>query len=98
MGEKVDNQYKLSLGDALSSIRGYAADCGDAFTSVVTAMENGAWKSTTADTFSEELTGHKSSAGTAGDECETAVETKYENEDDQVPEDDPHAHWVPPHY
>lgn len=98
MGEKVDNQYKLSLGDALSGVRQYSADCGDALASVVTAMGNGAWKSTTADTFSSELTAHKSASGTAGDECASAFETEYNNEDDQVPEDDWRAHWVPPHY
>lgn len=89
----MDNQYRLALGDDLAALRGYASVCSFAYFGVEQALENGAWESTTADTFSSELADHDRLAGGDGDSAEAALQNRYDNEPEKVPEDDDRATW-----
>ncbi len=89
----VDNQYRLALGDDLPAIRGQASLCSFAYNSVRTALDDGAWASTTADAFSTQLADRISASADAGSACEEAFETRYGSEPATVPPDDPRARW-----
>ena len=93
MGQEVDNQYRLALEDELPSLRGHAMICSFAYYEVENALENNAWSSTTADTFSNELSDHHRLAGDDGEAAGSALETRFDNEPEKVPEDDDRAHW-----
>ena len=84
----VENAYREALDDVLPRVRGQCSMPTIAFHDVVQALEDGAWSSTTADTFSSELTSHRDTAQDHGDSCEEAFETRYAREEPQVPEDD----------
>ncbi|RAW18545.1 hypothetical protein [Phytoactinopolyspora halophila] len=90
----VENQYRTELEQALSGVRSNADTCGDAFSKVISALENGAWSSSTADIFDEELRDRKQAAQDDADDCRRAFETRHENEPEEVDEDDWRARWV----
>lgn len=96
--EPVENRFRSALGDDLQAVRTQAAICGDVFDDVKRAMENEAWVSGPADTFFSELTGHRKTLETVGDECESAAENRHDAEPDTVPPDDWRAQWYPPTY
>jgi hypothetical protein len=91
--DSVDNKYRLALGYDLPGIRGYASQCGFSLDQVKNALENGAWSSSVADTFSSELHGMAENSGNDGDDAKDAVQHRYDNEPVQVPEDDWRANW-----
>ncbi|NDL58934.1 hypothetical protein [Phytoactinopolyspora mesophila] len=91
--ELVDNAYKLALSDVLPRVREQVRNIDGALEAVVTALENEAWVSTTADVFDEELRDHKRNSSEAGDDCEDAFQTAHDNEPDEVPDDHPKARW-----
>ncbi len=93
MSDEVDNQYRLALEDELPALRGYASTCSFAYFEAEDALDNGAWSSSAADTFSNELGDHHRLAGEDGDDAKAALETKYDNEPEKVPEDDDRAEW-----
>lgn len=93
MSNKVDNQYRLAMEDRMPRLRGHASTCSFAYFEVETALENKAWSSTAADTFSTELGDHHRLAGGDGEDAGAALETRFDNEPEKVPEDDDHAQW-----
>ncbi|WP_298321729.1 hypothetical protein [Haloactinopolyspora sp.] len=93
MAEEVDNQYRLAMEDEMPRLRGHASICSFAYYEVENALENGAWTSTAADTFSNELADHHRLAGNDGEDAGAALETRFDNEPEKVPEDDDRANW-----
>lgn len=94
MSELVENKYKSALGDDLPSIRGSASVCSFSYASVQRALDNGAWQSTTADSFSTSLRTQQTDAERVGGSCESALQSAYDNAPAQVAPDHPHATWV----
>lgn len=65
----VDNPYLAGLREVQATVNPTATLLGTELDSARTAMDQGAWASTTADTFYAELADHVKALGLAADGC-----------------------------
>ena len=91
--DKVDNRYRIALGDATPGARRSAAAAGTAFAAVDSALKNDAWVSTTADAFSSTCTANEKSAGTAAGDCVDEMTARHGREPLKVSKTDYRATW-----
>lgn len=91
--DKVENRYRSALHGATPGAQTQASWAGSAFSSVLSALANEAWVSTTADTFSQNCTDMQTKAGTAGGDCVGEMTSRYSREPAKVDPTDYRATW-----
>ncbi|HWJ84809.1 MAG TPA: hypothetical protein VNR62_05230 [Cellulomonas sp.] len=91
--DKVENRYRSALHGATPGARTRANAAGSAFSSVLSALTNEAWVSTTADAFSKTCTEMQTKAGNAGDSCVEEMTSRYSREPAKVDPSDYRATW-----
>jgi len=91
--DKVTNEYRSALGAATPGARTQASNARSAFSSVMAALNDKAWVSTTADTFSSTCTSKQSAAGDAADDCVEEMTSRHGREPLKVDKTDYRANW-----
>ena len=91
--DKVENRYRSALHGATPGAQSQASSAGAAFSSVLSALTNEAWVSTTADTFSKDCSDMQTKAGTAGDDSVAEMTSRYSREPAKVDPSDYRATW-----
>ncbi|SDU85519.1 hypothetical protein SAMN04488563_6780 [Jiangella alkaliphila] len=93
MPDKVPNPYlaavRANRGDAEPAATGLRGDLDAA----VTAMDNGAWQSSVADTFYTELTGHKTTLTNAADGALGGFDDIIASQPEEVEPNSWQTHW-----
>jgi hypothetical protein len=89
----VANPYRAAIAgrrdDSQPLTEAFATELDQA----VTAMNDGAWISTAADTFFTELTGHVTALGTAAEGVLETYRTAIEGQPAEVPPNSWQTHW-----
>lgn len=89
----VDNEFKRAVAEATPRAASLGHDLGRALKKVASAMEAGAWISSTATTFAHELSGRDTRLGRVGGDVGPDFRHRHAQEPDKVAPDDPRAHW-----
>lgn len=90
---QVDNPYLAAIRVRRSESVPITADLRAALDRVVSAMENDAWRSTTADIFESELTGHRTTLGSGADGVLTEFDDAIAQQPEQVEWDSWQVRW-----
>lgn len=93
MTEKVPNPYLAAVRANRGAAEPVAADLREDLDAAIQAMDNGAWQSTVADTFYTELTGHKTTLGTAADGVMGEFDDVIASQPEEVEPGSWQTHW-----
>lgn len=89
----VPNPYRAALDRALHVVEGEAGTLSQALRAVQSAMDGGAWKSTTADAFAAAAADHRARLVDCGDASVSAVRQARDAQPLQVPADAWQIRW-----
>ena len=95
MADDIPNPYLAALRDARIDADRLAGNMRDELKGVKTAMDNGAWVSTTADEFYTALGQQNTALDTAADEALAEVDDAIRGRPEMVPPDSPDGRWTP---
>jgi hypothetical protein len=93
MTDKVPNPYLAAIRANRGDAEPVADDLRDDLNAAVQAIDNGAWQSTAADTFYTQLTGHKTTLGTAADGVMSEFQTAIDGQDEEVEPNSWQTRW-----
>ena len=94
MTDKVPNRYREELGQALGMERFRAQAAEDILNPVRNALTQGAWESTAADRFAEELAAQQTALTTAADGTYAVFTNRHRLEPVQVADGDWRARFT----
>ena len=95
MADDIPNPYLAALRDARDDADRLAGPMRDELKGVKTAMDNGAWVSTTADEFYTALGQQNTALDTAADEALAEVDDAIRGRPEMVPPDSTDGRWTP---
>ncbi|SDU56081.1 hypothetical protein [Jiangella alkaliphila] len=95
MSDDIPNPYLAALRDARIDADRLAGHMRDHLKDVKTAMDNGAWVSTTADEFYTALGQQNTALDTTADEAVAEVDDAIRGRPEMVPPDSPDGRWTP---
>lgn len=90
---KVDNPFLAAIRGRRAESVPVAAELRARLDRVVTAMENDAWRSTTAEIFEAELTGHRTTLGSGSDGVLTEFDDAIAQQPEKVEWDSWQVRW-----